>query len=241
MYVARVLGRFPEEGEDTLLPLSWLNAAVKRYDDKPSKELLVSDHVYLGTDVARYGMDKSVCCVYQPNKVVHLKKLQGKDTTAVTRMCSAEAVSVGNRLVQITVDDTGVGGGVTDQLRMQGYPTVGVNFAQKSTNPRFFRKLKDELMWNVRLHLQAGDIALPPDDELIGQLSSLKYKADQATGLIEIEDKEEMRKRGLKSPDCAWALALALWGSKKIRALPRTVQGARAQERSRSREIERWY
>lgn len=243
MYISRVLGEFPVESEETLIPLSWLQAAVKRYETRAGKDLLISDHVYLGCDVARYGSDKSVCATYQPNKILPLKKLQGKDTVAVQRMVNQEALAAGNKLVQITVDDTGVGGGVTDNLRHQMMPVIGVNFNQKAQNRRFFRNARCEIMWNVREVFKAGDIACPPDDELLNQLASIKYTMDQKTNFIEIESKEEMKERGLKSPDCAWAVALALWGAKRIRtsASLRPVGAFRNQEeRGRGHEI-KWY
>jgi hypothetical protein len=240
MYQARVLGRFPVEGEDTLIPMSWIDQAVKRYMEKSGKDILVSDHVYLGVDVARMGGDKTVCTTYQPNKVMPLKKQQGKDLPTVKHMVSQEAITAGSKLMQITIDSTGLGGGPSGDLRVMGYPVLEVNFAQKSINKRFFRRLKDEMCYNMREVFRAGEIAIPPDDELISQLASLKYSCDQATGLIEIESKEDMKKRGLKSPDCAWSLALALWGSKRLRVNP----GIRVQsyrEQGNRREDRKWY
>lgn len=241
MYVSRVLGDFPIESEETLIPLSWLDAAVKRYESKNNKDILISEHMYLGVDVARYGSDKSVCCSYQPNKVLPLKKLQGRGTVDVQKMVNQEAMSAGHKLVQITVDDTGVGGGVTDNLRAQMMPVIGVNFNQKAQNRRFFRNARCEMMYNVKEVFKAGDIAIPPDDELINQLASIKYKMDQATNFIEIETKEEMRARGLKSPDCAWALALALWGAKRLKISARPNGIFRNQEDRRAHRDEKWY
>lgn len=243
MYVARVLGDFPIEGSDTLIPLSWLDAAVKRYLERSGKDLLISDHVYMGVDVARFGSDKSVCASYQPNKILPLKKIQGKDTVAVNQMVNQEALAAGSRLIQITVDDTGVGGGVTDNLRHQMMPVIGVNFNQKPQDKRFFRNARCEMAWNGREVFRAGEIAIPPDDELINQLSSIKYKMDQKTNFIEIESKEEMKKRGLKSPDTAWAVFLALWGSKRLRVSPKTRPMGiyRNQDERRPAGDQRWY
>lgn len=243
MYVSRVLGDFPLESDETLIPLSWLDAAVKRYLERSGKDLLVSDHTYLGVDVARYGSDKSVCATYQPNKIMPLKKLQGKDTVAVNRMVNQEAMGAASRLVQITVDDTGVGGGVTDNLRAQMMPTIGINFNQKAQNRRFFRNARCEIMWNVREVFKAGEIAIPPDDELINQLASIKYSMDQKTNFIEIESKDEMRERGLKSPDCAWAVALALWGAKRMKVSQsiRPTGVYRNQEDRREHRDQVWY
>jgi phage terminase large subunit len=242
MYVARVLGEFPLESDETLIPLSWLDAAVKRYTERSGKDLLVSEHVYVGVDVARFGSDKSVCASYQPNKILPLKKLQGKDTVAVNKMVNQEVMGAGPRLVQITVDDTGVGGGVTDTLRAQMMPVVGVNFGQKPQNRRFFKNARDEMMWNLREVFRAGEIALPPDDEAINQLAAIKYKMDQRTSFIEIESKEEMKKRGLKSPDCAWAIALAIYGSKRMKSSQshRPIGLYRNQE-ERRQDDRQWY
>jgi hypothetical protein len=121
-----------------------------------------------------------------------------------------------------------------------GYPVLEVNFANKANNKRFFRRLKDERAWNFREVLRAGEIALPPDDELISQCAAIKYTADQSTGLIEIESKEEMKKRGLKSPDCFWAVALAVWGSKRIRVNPQIRVQSYREQGDRRRDT-KWY
>jgi hypothetical protein len=241
MYQARVLGQFPIEGTDTLIPMTWVNEAVKRYLERSGKDLLVSDHVYIGLDVAAMGNDKTVCASYQPNKIMPLKKAQGKELSTVKHMVSQEAIVAGAKLMQITTDDTGLGGGPTSDLRAMGYPVLGINFANKAQNRRFFRRLKDEIMYNTREVFRAGEIAIPPDDELISQLCSLKYKCDQNTGLIEIESKEEMRKRGLKSPDCAWAVALAIWGAKRIKVSPSIRPTSYGEQKfNRGKDI-RWY
>ena len=241
MYVARVLGEFPLEGEDTLIPLSWLDRATKRYMEKAGKDLLVSEHVYLGLDVAAMGNDKTVCATYQPNKIMPLKKAQGKELSTVKHLVTQEAIHAGTKLMQITTDDTGLGGGPTSDLRSMGYPVLGINFAQKANNKRFFRRLKDEIMWNLREVLRADEIALPPDEELIAQLASIKYKCEQDTGVFEIESKEEMRKRGLKSPDCAWAVALAVWGSKRMKVNPSIRPVGRRVAEDREHRTEKWY
>lgn len=67
------------------------------------------------------------------------------------------------------------------------------------------------LMWGtVRRYLQEGKLALPDDDALFSQLCSRKYTVGQ-DGRLELERKEAMKKRGLRSPDIADALALALY------------------------------
>lgn len=219
MYQARVLGQFPVEGEDTLIPLNWVERAVRRWKDSEKRDQLVSDHIYLGVDVARYGMDRSVIAVFQPNKVLKLRKLVGKDTTALVQLITQEVQEAGRKLFQIAVDDTGVGGGVVDMCRRLGYPVLPIAAQQRPQNRRLFKRLRHELLWNLREFFRCDELAIPPDDALLGQLTSLRYSIDES-GIIQIESKEDMRSRGLPSPDEVDAVALALYGARRIKAAP---------------------
>lgn len=214
MFVSRVLGRFPEEGEDTLIPLNWCERAVARGNKKG--ESIISDYIYLGLDVARYGSNKTVLTTFQPNRVIRIKTIQNRSTTDAVKLVVTEGVSAGAKLMNITVDDTGVGGGVTDRLRELGYGVLAVNFSQKPTDPYHFRGIRDELYWFMRELFRSGEIAIPNNESLVSQLSSIRYKINSRSGKIEIESKDEMKKRGLKSPDEADSLAIAVWGSKRM-------------------------
>jgi len=214
MFISRVLGEFPEEGEDTLIPLSWCDKAVKRGDIKGKG--VISDHIYLGLDVARYGSNKTVLTSFQPNRIKAIKTIQNRSTTEAVKMVVTEAISAGAKLMNITVDDTGVGGGVTDRLRELGYGVLAVNFSQKPTDPYHFRGIRDEIYWNMRELFRSDEIAIPGNEALISQLSSIRYKINPRTGKIEIETKDEMKKRGLKSPDESDSLAIAVWGARRL-------------------------
>ena len=217
MFVSRVLGEFPLEGEDTLIPLNWCSRAVTRWT-KGKECCKISDHVYLGLDVARYGTNKTVISKFVPNRLQHQKSIQNKSTTDATQLAIKEGISAGAKLMQITTDDTGVGGGVTDRLRDLGYPVLAINFSQKPTDPRHFRGIRDEMYWHVRELFRSDEIAIPNSDNLINQLSAIKYKINARSGKIEIEAKDDMKKRGLKSPDEADSLVIAVWGAKRMKA-----------------------
>jgi len=124
-------------------------------------------------------------------------------------------ISAGAKLQQVTVDDTGVGGGVTDRLRDLKYPVIPINFSQKPADPMHFRSIRDELYWYLREMFRSGEIEIPPNDDLIAQLSAIKYKINARNGRIEIESKDDMRKRGVESPDEADSLAIAVYGARR--------------------------
>jgi len=216
MFVSRVLGQFPEEGEDTLIPLAWCERAVQRRFKKESGTQ--TDRIYLGLDVARYGTNKTVLTVYRPDRVDKIVSIQNRSTMDAVNLVVTEAISAGAKLMQVTVDDTGLGGGVTDRLRELGYPVLAINFSQKPTDPIHFRAIRDELFWNLRELFRADEIAIPANEHLLAQLSAIKYKINARNGRIEIENKDDMKKRGMNSPDEADSLAIAVWGARRMKA-----------------------
>jgi hypothetical protein len=112
------------------------------------------------------------------------------------------------------IDVIGYGAGVYDRLKEQGEPVVEIDVSRAPRDQEHFADMSTELWWILRERLDPNPannphpIGLPPDEELMGQLSSRQYKYT-SRGQIKIEPKDEMRKRGLPSPDRADAVALA--------------------------------
>jgi hypothetical protein len=113
---------------------------------------------------------------------------------------------------KVCVDVIGVGAGVYDRLRELGYFQVeAVNVARSADNKDKFRNLRAELWHEMREWLaQETPVQVPDSDELQGDLTSLGYKFD-SSGRLLIESKDELRKRGMPSPDTADALALTFF------------------------------
>ena len=202
-YQVRVMGNFPQQGEDTLIPLLWIELAMERWEDTPDGQ-----PVQLGVDVAAYGSDKTVIAVRKGQKLTELKVYSQKNTRETAGLVSAQAREHGTR--KIAVDEIGIGRGVVDSLDEEGYSYTGVNVSERSTDPDRYHNLRAELWWNMRelLDPDKDPVALPPDDELLSELASVKYKVD-ARGAIQIESKEDMKKRLGHSPDRADAVVLA--------------------------------
>jgi hypothetical protein len=130
--------------------------------------------------------------------------------------------SLGVQLPLACIDDTGVGGGVTDILMEDGYPTMPIIASAASNQflpngkPRF-KNYRSELMWNMREAFAGpsgtgddGWLDIDPEDEdLAAQLTNIKYKINRH-GQIEVESKDDMAARGLPSPDRADALSYSL-------------------------------
>ena len=202
-YQVRVMGNFPQQGEDTLIPLLWIELAMERYEDTQADK-----PIQIGVDVAAYGSDKTVIAVRQGDKLTELQVYSQKNTRETAGLVQATAREHNTR--QIAVDEIGIGRGVVDSLEESGYENVGVNVAERSSDNERYHNLRAELWCNLRelLNPEKGAIALPRDDELLNELASVKYKID-ARGAIQIESKDEMRKRLGHSPDRADAVVLA--------------------------------
>ena len=88
----------------------------------------------------------------------------------------------------------------------------GINVGESpATDGGQFARLRDELWWRTREWFAGRDVSIPEDARLIGELTSVQY-AYTSAGKLQVESKDSMRKRGLKSPDCADALVLTFAG-----------------------------
>lgn len=203
IYKARVLGEFPEQGDDTLIPLVWVEAATARdamYGNVEEAE------ISLGADVARYGQDESVFVNRTGNHARIQETISGADTMALTGK-----IVLAKRVIKaqyIRVDADGLGAGVFDRLKELEQPVVEMRSGFKASDPERFANKRAEWWWSLRERFEKGNISLEPDDELISQLTNIKYKVN-SKGQILIESKDDMKRRGFKSPDRADALMLA--------------------------------
>ena len=197
---------YEASSDDTLIPGRLVDAAqaVGKAD--------VSDRgpLRMGLDVSRYGSAETVITLMRGRAVLWQKYMRGRAVTDVAAAVRSEIILLGgqDRVGQIAVDDIGVGGGVTDLLRewfdRKGF-VQGVNVSLR---------VDDGINFNLRARMYAELLAwledqpnsLPADPELKSQLCSVKYFF--RGGLRLLESKEDMMKRGVKSPDRADSLAL---------------------------------
>ncbi len=207
MYQIRVLGDFPSESEDTLISLKIIESAVEGKDPASASDNEDDEQVEVGVDVARFGSDRTVLCVRRGDRVIDIASYAKKDTMETAGLVNA---CVGRYSpVHVRIDVIGVGAGVVDRLKELGVPGVtGVNVAHRATNPEHFANLKAELYDGLRERFQQGRIRIPGDQKLISELASIRYSFT-SSGQTRLEDKDDLRGRGLPSPDMADALMLA--------------------------------
>lgn len=223
MWQSKILGRFPVSTSPfALIPFQWILDAQKR-KLKPDHE-----DVSMGVDVGAGG-DASTVCLRRGSVYRITSEHRIPDTMVTTGLVVADcnaAWSRGEEVKLISVDSIGIGKGVADrgkELHEEGecrakFQAVNVGEAavtkkisrydQKKPLRQFLNK-RAELYWGVRTRFENGEIDLDPDDEdLAGELMELRFKR-LSSGIIQIESKDEAKRRGIPSPNRAEALMLA--------------------------------
>lgn len=205
IFRVRVLGEWPEADDDVVIPLHLLQSAAER-DQVPAE----TTPVVWGLDVARFGTDKSALCKRKGNVVTEpIKSWRNKD---LMEMCGIilneyETTTWSDRPVEILVDSIGLGAGVVDRLTELDLPVRGINVAESASMGERYGRLRDELWFLGKEWFEARDCTIPNQEELIDDLSKPRFSF-LSNGKLKVEGKDEMKRRGLNSPDLADAFCL---------------------------------
>ena len=211
-----------KDSEWQVIPTLWVEAAQARWKDRTTMRQmgLLGEMDSLGVDPVRGGDDKLVIAKRYRNWIDELYVEKGTgvpDGTAV----AARVVMEQKDQAPIHIDVIGVGASPYDKLKDIGVHVVGVDVRNASTETssdgimRFYN-LRSQLWWQMRemLDPESGlDIALPPDTELLKDLTAplWSFKGKE----IQIEVKELTKKRIGRSPDRADAVILAMMNTQK--------------------------
>jgi hypothetical protein len=216
-WMSRVCAQFPDQAQNALVRLVWLERGRQRALSNPS-EVSPSAPLVAGVDVGG-GEAETVAYVCeskaQHHKIVGLGVWRGEDTRG-------QVVSFLNqyrsRLSIIRVDAIGVGHNFALHLRDHRFQVELINVGKPceskpnlgdSDPARRFVNLKAAFYSSLADALERDQVDGLTDEETIGQLASILYEID-SHGRMKIESKEDARKRGVRSPDRADALMLAL-------------------------------
>lgn len=210
----------------------------------PDEEWLVKSQrkgpIKLGVDVASDGGDELVVA-WRDNwhgKIVHNSSgptnenaniVSGKIMPFITQAVELHNERGIREPVMVNVDRTGVGWGVVSNLQdwvveqKLNAVVVGVMVGEKAQKSTKFTKKRSEVWWNMRELLQGDDTEVTfEDDRSLDKRSAVKQMnnpsyATGTDGRIQIETKDQMKKRGAKSPDRGDAMLLAFYNDNSVR------------------------
>lgn len=224
----RVRGDFPRAATSQFIPEDVVEASMARYralirrkrlalgelaeQGAPVRVSLVDDApkwapLVMGVDVARFGEDESVIGFRRGDLFLVHARYRGLDTQALASRVAEAINSFGPDAV--FVDAVGVGGGVVDRLRVLGYEVESVNGALKALDEtRYFNRRAE--MWSLmRDWLKNGGV-VEDSTEIRDELIGPEYGFD-AKSRWQLETKDDMKARGLPSPNIADCLAMTFF------------------------------
>jgi len=196
---------FDASSDDVLIPLSLITEAF----DRP-----VSYHslpAIMGVDVGMsLSGDASAIVVRQGGVITYMDEFRLDDTLQIAGKVRDVAKAVG--AIGVYIDGIGWGAGVGHTLSGWGIPTHSVNVGEGAAAGETFNRLRDELWWKCREFFQERQCSILESkhrNKLAAELSSPTYGYTPA-GKTKIEGKDEMKKRGVPSPNLADALCMTM-------------------------------
>lgn len=215
LYQSRVLGEFPEEGADTLIARKWVEEARHRElpDDSPEEGPRV-----VGADVAtKSGISETVIGYRYGHTIYSMESWQNIpiDVTADKLQWAYSD----HKPHVLFVDGDGVGQGVSDILTRKKLPVSEFHggYGQQAIDSNKYKNLRSQFYWIMARKFEDGLYSLKHLSDksyeiLKNELCSIKILPHDALGRIRIETKDDMRKRGIKSPDFADCLMMSEFG-----------------------------
>lgn len=199
----RIRGEFPRGGSTQFISGELVAGARKRVVDGYK-----SMPVILGVDVARFGDDRSIICRRQGRKADFIGKFYHQDTQIIGGKVQ-EAIDE-QKPDAVVIDGDGIGGAVYDFLKARGYDrkTVMVEFhgGGTPTDPHKYLNKRAEIWGGMKDWLVGGQI--PDEAEIETDLTGPDYGYHPTKGCLVLESKDEMKSRGVDSPDLGDALAM---------------------------------
>lgn len=222
LYKIKVLGEFVEDDANALIPMSWVRAAIGRWNawfdsDAHAQGEQPRGRRVLGVDVALQGEDLTAIATRQGDVVLQaIETWSGLDTIEIANKVQDRLKAAPQSTA--VVDAIGVGAGVVDVLRHRGQPVQAFVASRKTkrrdaTNTQGFNNLRSAAWWHLRELLDpalGATLALPDDDEMVIDLTAPRWEPVTG-GKIVVEPTEDIVARIGRSPDRGTAVVQACW------------------------------
>jgi len=204
VFKIRVLGQFPDQQSNALVSLSDFENAV-------SRDLKADGLRVIACDVARFGDDLTTIIERKGDKTLSIEAYQRTSTLDVANLIELKAKQ-SDEWTAIRVDEVGVGSGVVDILTSRNIQVEGINVGKSATDSEQYGRKRAEDMMKLKRRFETGRIDLPSDNQYLPKLKqeliSTEWRITE-NGKVEIEKKENIKKKIGRSPDFSDALSMA--------------------------------
>ena len=217
LFRIKVLGQYPSESSDQLIPIAWIEAAFARHEKIESFD----DDFVIGVDIAGMGRDETVFTYKHGNAIKKVDSFSRQDHMETAGRIKNIIKDGGTA----NIDTIGEGSGLYSRLIEMGVSNaVSAKFSYKAEDDNgnklndfsgelTFANMRAYCFWAIRdaLNPQNGiNLAIPFDEMLSQELTETKFKY-RSDGSIIVEPKEDIKKRLKRSPDRADSLALTFY------------------------------
>ena len=163
-------------------------------------------NLVVGVDPAGEGKDRTAIAFRRSRKCTKIDTYIHKSPMEIVGICAQ--ILKNHNPAAMFIDLGERGHGIVDRLHELGWDNViGINFGSTAINDKLYMRRRSEMWALLRDWLEEGNCQIPDDDALHADLSAPSYTMDSSNRLV-LEKKEDMKKRGIRSPDMGDALAL---------------------------------
>jgi hypothetical protein len=213
LVLTKIGGEIVDTGADTIVKLSQV---LRMFENAGRQDFDSSGQEEIGADVARGGTDSTVMLKRRGLKVLDKKILSSQQLPEKAKLVyiadEVERFAGYDKKIRIKVDDTGVGGGVTDILQSKKYNVVPINFGAEAKEPDKYPNTISEMWFEVGKIIH--EISCPASDRLQTELVNRKQRQLDKRGRRVVESKDDYKARGFPSPDEADAFLLTFYNPK---------------------------
>lgn len=208
------LRRLPDYDRKRLLEGNW------EFDDDSDK-LFATDNLlrmfrnelldgtkYITSDIARFGKDRTIICVWNGLTLVELKMLHKASIDQVVNEIRNTAKNHNVLLQNVVCDEDGVGGGVVDYLKCRGF----VN-GSKAKQPQY-QNLKSECYYTLAQYIEENKLTIFVNDkkeQIVRELEMIKRHRADVDGKLQVTPKDQIKLREGISPDIADAIMMRMF------------------------------
>lgn len=193
------LGQPRGYSEKSVFKLTEINEAM-------SREVSPEGQEEVGVDVARHGDDKTVFVKRKGLKIIDIAEYPKTTIDDIVELLMSYINF--NKNIRIKIDDTGVGGGVTDYMIKWGYNIIPINFGQSAKDIDKYNNAASEMWFELKENIDK--YSLMDYSDLADQLCAREWSMD-IKGRRVIESKKRYKEREGRSPDLADALILSFY------------------------------
>lgn len=209
--------KFIQSTQDSYIAEADYNFGLERLAENLKDEKWVNamkeQPLKVGVDVARGGGDFTEFVVRKGYKIKHRERMNTRNIMEIANRLILLQKELEFSWEEVYIDVVNLGAGVVDRLTELGYEVNGVSGAESPDTKESYYNMRAELWGRMKEDIRQGGIDLREHPDLRGQLFSVKrfYRNKSGFVVILLESKEDLKKRGVKSPDIADALSLTYY------------------------------